>query len=114
MQNPTLPAKEKHHQLLIQNIATFKHNLITCGHNMKPYLKYSSFKKCCYNIKPQQKVCKQTVILAKKGSERKGQSILKKNKKERKEKKKKTAPEATIYNSALTSECQWQGLGWDL
>lgn len=55
---------------------------------MKPYLKYSSFKKCCYNIKPQQKVCKQTVILAKKGSERKGQSILKKNKKERKEKKK--------------------------
>lgn len=50
MQNPTLPAKEKHYQLLIQNIATFKHNLITCGHNMKPYLKYNSFKKNAVTI----------------------------------------------------------------
>lgn len=51
MQNPTLPAKGKHYQLLIQNIATFKHNLITCGHNMKPYLKYNSFKKMLLQYK---------------------------------------------------------------
>lgn len=47
---------------------------------MKPYFKYNSFKeKWCYNIKSQQKVCKETFILAIKGSERKGQSSLEKN-----------------------------------